>query len=82
MTLAAAAAVNLGFSVSVNGKQVFVPLGGSLSNALPPGQREREIPATLRISRLFQGRLRAVKFGRASQDMQGFLLVPGDTITW
>jgi len=82
MTLAAAAAVNLGFSVSVNGKQVFVPLGGSLSNALQPGEPPDEIPATLRIRRLFRGRLRAVKFYRGSQDMRGFVLVPGDTITW
>lgn len=82
MTLAAAAAVNLGFSVSVNGKQVFVPLGGTLSNALQPGQQEGEIPATLGIRRLFQGRLRAVKFDRASQNMRGFVLMPGDTITW
>jgi hypothetical protein len=81
MTPVAAAAVNLGFSVSVNGKQVFVPLGGSLSNALPWKQAD-EIPPTLRIRRLFQGHLRAVKFDSASQDMRGFLLVPGDTITW
>jgi hypothetical protein len=78
MTPAATVAVNLGFTVSVNDKQVFVPLGGTLSNPLWPD----EIPATLRIRRLFRGRLRAVKFDRASQDMQGFLLVPGDTIAW
>ncbi len=82
MTPAAATAVNLGFSVSVNGKQVFVPLGGTLSNALQAGEPESEIPATLRIWRLFRGRLRPVKFDRARQDMRGFLLVPGDTITW
>ena len=82
MTPAAAAAVNLGFSVSVNGKQVFVPLGGTLSNALQTGEPGSEIPATLRIWRLFRGRLRPVKFDRARQDMRGFLLAPGDTITW
>jgi hypothetical protein len=82
MTPAAEAAVNLGFSVSVNGKQVFVPLGGTLSNALQPREPGSEIPATLRIRRLFHGHLRAVKFDSASQDMRGFLLVPGDTITW
>lgn len=82
MTPAAATAVNLGFSVSVNGKQVFVPLGGTLSNALQTGEPGSEIPATLRIRRLFRGHLRAVKFDRTSQDMRGFLLMPGDTITW
>jgi len=82
MTPAAAVAVNLEFSVSVNGKQVFVPAGGSLSNALQPEKPESEIPATLRIRRLFRGRLRAVKFDRASQNMRGFVLAPGGTITW
>jgi hypothetical protein len=82
MTFAAAAAVNLGFSVSVNGKQVFVPLRGTLSDALHSGQQFGEIPATLRIRRLFQRRLRTVKFDGGDQDMRGFLLAPGDTITW
>lgn len=82
MDIPTGVAVNLEFSVSVKSKQVFVPLEGTLSNVLPREKWGIEIPATLRIRRLFRGRLRAVKFDRANRDMRGFVLVPGDTITW
>ncbi|MBV8845024.1 MAG: hypothetical protein JO307_19635 [Bryobacterales bacterium] len=75
-------AVNLEFPVSVNRKQVFVPLGGTLSDALQSRKRASEITATLRIRRLFHGRLRAVKFDPASQQILRFVLMPGDEISW
>jgi hypothetical protein len=81
MNIPAGVAVNLEFSVRVQDKQVFVPLEGTLSNILP-GKLKIEIPATLRIRRLFRGHLCAVKFDRASRDMRGFALMPGDAITW
>lgn len=75
-------AVNLEFPVLVNSRQVFVSLGGTLANAMEPRKQASEIPATLRIRRLFEGRLRTVKFDAASQDILGFVLMPGDEITW
>lgn len=82
MAPAGVVAVNLEFPVWVNGRQVFVPLGGTLSNALDTGKRTSEIPVTLRMRRSFRGRLRAVKFDLATQNMRGFVLMPGDRITW
>jgi hypothetical protein len=82
VTPAPEVSVNLEFPVLVNSKQVFVPLGGTLSNAILSRKRATEITATLRIRRLFQGHLLGVKFDPASQDIRQFVLMPGDEITW
>jgi hypothetical protein len=82
VTPAPEVSVNLEFPVLVNSKQVFVPLGGTLSNAIQSRKRASEITATLRIRRLFHGHLRGVKFDPASQDILRFVLMPGDEITW
>lgn len=74
--------VNLELPISMNGKQVFVPLGETLSDAMQSRKRASEIAATLRVRRLFHGRLRTVKFDPASQDILRFVLMPGDEITW
>jgi hypothetical protein len=74
--------MNAEFSVSVNRKQVFVPLNGTVFDAMQPRTRRERIPATLRIRRLFRGRLRKVKIDPASQNISRFLLMPGDEITW
>lgn len=82
LTPPAEVALNLEFPVSVNRKQVFVPLGGTLADALQPRKPTAPIAPTLRIRRLFHGRLRPVKFAPASQDVLRFVLMPGDEITW
>src|SRR6185312_16691573 len=74
--------INLEFPVSVNHKQVFVPLNGVLSDAMQPTARGNTIPATLRIRRLYRGRLRTIKLETASRNLLRFLLMPGDEITW
>ncbi len=74
--------INLEFPVSVNHRQVFVPLGGNLSNAMQSGKGAIAIPATLRIRRLFRGHLRTIKFEPTSQSLLRFVLMPGDEITW
>lgn len=43
-------------------KAGLCPAGGTLSNALRPGKLASEIPATLRIRRLFRGHQHGVKF--------------------
>ncbi|HEY4089827.1 MAG TPA: hypothetical protein VGM43_28080, partial [Bryobacteraceae bacterium] len=74
--------INVEFPVSVNHKQVFVPLNGTLFDALQPRTRGEGIPATLRIRRLFRGHLRRVKIDPTSQNVLRFLLMPGDEINW
>jgi hypothetical protein len=73
--------VSLEFPVSVNRKQVFVSLGGTLAHAMQSRKLASEVTATMRIRRLFHGRLRTVKFDRNSQDILWFVLMPGDEIT-
>ena len=72
--------INPEFPVSVNHKQVFIPLNGTLSDAMQT--RENGIPATLRIRRLFRGHLRRVKIDTVSQNILRFPLMPGDEIKW
>lgn len=79
---AANVSVNLEFPASVNGKQIFVPFEGTLSDAIQSRKLASETVATLRIRRLFQGRLRRVRFDAARQDIFGFVLMPGDEITY
>ena len=75
-------AVNMEFAISANRRQVFVPLGGSLSNILQSGRGVTEIPPALRIRRLYRGHLTTVKFDAANQGMLRFVLMPGDEVTW
>jgi len=82
LTPAPDVSINLEFPVSVNHKQVFVPLNGTLSDAMQPTARGNTIPATLRIRRLYRGRLRTIKLETASRNLLRFLLMPGDEITW
>jgi len=82
VTPAPEVSINLEFSVSVNRNQMFVPLGGTLSDAMQSGKGAIDVPTTLRIRRLFRGRLRTIKFESASQGMLRFMLMPGDEITW
>jgi hypothetical protein len=74
--------INLEFRVSANRKQLFVPLNGTLFDAMQPRMRAQGIPATLRIRRLFRDHLRRIKIETASQNILQFLLMPGDEITW
>jgi hypothetical protein len=78
--------VNLEFSVWVNDKQVFVPLGGTISDAMrsvtPFGKSVGQVPTTLRVRRLFRGHLLPVKFDSTKEDILRFVLMPGDKIAW
>jgi len=74
--------INVEFGVSVNRNQVFVALGGTVSNAMQSTRAASGIPATLRIRRRFRGHLRTIKFDPASQDILRFMLMPGDEISW
>jgi hypothetical protein len=78
--------VNLEFFVWVNSKQVFIPLGGTISDAMrsvtPFGKSVGQVPTTLRVRRLFRGHLLPVKFDSTKEDILRFVLMPGDKIAW
>jgi len=74
--------VGIELGVHVNGRQVFVGLGGWLGDTIKGADSRAVIEKTLQVRRLYQGRLIPVKFDPASQAIFGLVLMPGDEITW
>ena len=74
--------VGIDLRVQVNGREVFVGIGGSLGAAIRGNKPSADIEKTLRVRRLYQGRLIPVKFDPASPAIFGLVLMPGDEITW
>lgn len=75
--------VNPELRVRVNGKEVFadrVREAMDLSAARP--MMFQTAPQTLKVRRLFQGRLIPIKFDPESDDILDLPLMPGDEITW
>jgi hypothetical protein len=68
--------------VLVNGEAKFVRFGGFLMDVLDLEDPERGAPATLKVRRLFRGRLVSLKFDRSSADILRLALLPGDQITY
>jgi hypothetical protein len=67
--------------IRANGQPYYVGVGGFLLGALDwhPGDHA---PKTLKVRRLFRGRLIPVKFDPNSDDILRLVLLPGDEITW
>jgi hypothetical protein len=68
--------------VLVNGEFKFVRVGGFLMEVLKLDDPENGAPATLKVRRLFRGRLVPLKFDRSSADILRLVLLPGDQITY
>ena len=67
--------------IRVNRKDVFVPVGGMVSEALNL-PNETDPPSTLRVLRPFHGHLIPIRFDRPSRDILKLVLLPGDQITF
>lgn len=67
--------------VLVNRKDVFLPVGGTVQEALNLDNSEGP-PASLKILRPFHGRLIPIKFDRSSEDILKLVLLPGDQLTF
>jgi hypothetical protein len=67
--------------IRANGQPYYVGVGGFLLGVLDwhPGDHA---PKTLKVRRLFRGRLIPVKFDPNSDEILRLLLLPGDEITW
>lgn len=67
--------------ILVNGKEVFLRVGGMVQEALNLENSEGP-PASLKILRPFHGRLIPIKFDRSSGDILKLVLLPGDQLTF
>lgn len=67
--------------ILVNRKDVFLPVGGIVQEALNLENSEAP-PASLKILRPFHGRLIPIKFDRSSGDILKLVLLPGDQLTF
>jgi hypothetical protein len=74
--------VGIELGVHVNGRQVFVGLGGWLDDTVKGSKPLTEIEKTLQVRRLYQGHLIPIKFDPTSQSIFALVLMPGDEITW
>ncbi|MDR3701606.1 MAG: hypothetical protein P4L56_18295 [Candidatus Sulfopaludibacter sp.] len=77
------AGVNPFLVVTVNDKELTVPLGGTVRGAIQTaGQRPETVLATLTVSRLYSGQLRSVEFDRASPEILNLKLGGGEHLAW
>jgi hypothetical protein len=67
--------------IRVNHKDLFVPIGGMVQEALNL-PNEADPPPTLRVLRPFHGRLIPINFDKPSRDILNLVLLPGDQITF
>jgi hypothetical protein len=70
--------------VSANGNDAFVPVGGTLGEALRgAGLRDgRAALGTLEVRRPYEGKLAPVEFDRTRTEILGLVLIGGEQITW
>jgi hypothetical protein len=68
--------------VRANGQDFYIRVGGFLQEAIDLQHPENGPPKTLKVRRLFRGRLVPIKFDRKSDDILKLVLLPGDEITW
>jgi hypothetical protein len=80
--------MNAGFNVRINGKDVFVRLGGHLAEALGEasnGMRAlsgpQALPQNVTVRRMFHGKLIPIKVDGALNSILSLVAMPGDEIT-
>ncbi len=75
--------VNPFLVVTVNEKEVTVPLGATVRSSIQAaGQRPDTVLATLTVSRLYAGQLRPVEFDRANPEILNLKLTGGEHVAW
>jgi len=68
--------------VRANGEDFYIRVGGFLQEVLDLKHAEDGPPKTLKVRRLFRGRLVPIKFDPKSNDILRLVLLPGDEVTW
>ncbi len=75
--------VNPFLVVTVNEKEVTVPLGGTVRSAIQAaGQHPEGVLATLSVARPYSGQLRSVEFDRAGPEILNLKLGGGEHLAW
>jgi len=74
--------VSVELRVRVNRKETFIQLDGIVLDALGLKNLSADVPKSLRVTRLFQGRPVPIVFDHAMKDILALTLMPGDEITW
>ena len=75
--------VNLDVMVRVNGREVLLPAGAKVANAIrATGASPTAVLARLRVQRVHAGRLTDIQFDHASDDILGVRLSGGEAIDW
>lgn len=68
--------------VRTNGQDFYIRVGGFLQEAIDLQHPENGPPKTLKVRRLYRGRLVPIKFDPTSDDILKLVLLPGDEIAW
>jgi hypothetical protein len=70
--------------VTVNGAQSYIPIGSKLWFVLPlvQGAKDAKLVRTLRVQRLYLGKMTDVRFAHNQEEISQLLLVGGDRISW
>jgi hypothetical protein len=75
--------VNPFLTVTVNEKEITVPLGATVRSAIQGAGRSPEtVVATLTVSRPYSGQLRSVEFDRAGPEILNLKLAGGEHLAW
>jgi hypothetical protein len=88
-SVAASVGLNVGFNIRVNGADVFVRIGGTISEALGEARnglrvtgRGQPLPQNVTVRRMFHGKLIPIRVDGAPNDILGLVAVPGDEVTY
>ena len=88
-SIAATVGTNAGFYVRVNGRDVFVRIGGTLGEALgeaPDGMRElgrgQVLPPSATVRRMYRGKLIPVNVEGPAKNIFSLVAMPGDEVTY
>ncbi len=87
-SVAASVGMNVGFYIRVNGSDVFVRMGGTISEAVGEARNglrvagRQPLPQSVSVRRMFHGKLIPIKVDGAPNDILGLVAMPGDEITF
>jgi hypothetical protein len=77
-------AINGLVRVTVNGKETWVNWGTNVGGVIRAGgERDRSgVPPTLKVEKLYRGKLTAVEFDRATSNILSLVLTGGEVVSW
>jgi hypothetical protein len=87
-SIAVTVGMNAGFYIHINGKDVFVRLGGQVGEALGEARNgmhlirgPQPVPQNIAVRRMFHGKLIPIKVDGPANNILSLVMMPGDEIT-